>query len=331
MSVRILTGDDVARLLPMRECVDVMASALEATSRGDAVLPLRQVTWQPDSSGLLGVMPAYLGQPRCIGLKAITVTPANHGTELDAHQGAVLLFEAERGRLVAMMDATAITRIRTAAVSGVATRALAREDARDLAILGSGVQASSHLEAMLCVRPIRRARAWSRNAERARDFARRETERHGIEVVATRTAAEAVEGADVVCTTTSAREPVLQGEWLAPGAHVNAVGACLPAARELDTAAVVRSRLYVDRRESAFAEAGDVIIPLREGAITEEHVVGELGDVLLGRVAGRRTADEITLFESLGIAVEDLAAAHHVHRRAAETGAGIVVDLGGRR
>jgi ornithine cyclodeaminase len=275
-------------------------------------------------------MPAYLGEPSCVGLKAITVFPANHGTELDAHQGAVLLFEAERGCLVAVLDATSITRIRTAAVSGVATRELARDDAGDLALLGTGVQASSHLEAMACVRRLRRVRAWSQRPERARAFAEREGKRHGLTVEAVATAEEAVRGADLVCTTTSAKEPVLRGEWLAPGAHVNAVGACLKANRELDTAAVVRSRLWVDRRESAFAEAGDILFPMQEGAITEAHVVGELGEVLLSRAPGRASPQDVTLFKSLGIAVEDLAAAHHVLTRARATSRGVTVELGGR-
>src|SRR5262249_55882816 len=203
------------------------------------------------------------------GLKVITIFPGNEGSDFDSHQGAVLLFEADHGSLVAMIDASSITGIRTAAVSGAATRALAREDAGDLAILGSGVQAGTHLEAMTVVRRLRRVRVWSRHPASARAYAERESKRHGMRVEPMASAREAVSGADLICTTTAAKEPVLQGEWLAPGAHINAVGACFPATRELDTKAVLRSRLYVDRRESALNEAGDFLIPRKEGALSD--------------------------------------------------------------
>jgi ornithine cyclodeaminase len=242
-----------------------------------------------------------------------------------------MLFETERGCLLAALDATSITAIRTAAVSGVATRRLAREESATLAILGSGVQARTHLEAMRLARGVSEVRVWSRSESNAKAFADREASRHGIAVEVAATAREAVAGADVICTTTSSREPVLEGGWISPGAHVNAVGACVPAARELDTAAVVASRLFVDRRESTLNEAGDFRIPRDEGAIEENHILAEIGEVLIGRYPGRRSEDEITLFKSLGIAVEDLAAAHHVWRRAEATDAGTLVDFGGRR
>jgi len=331
MKVLIVSQPEVGRLLPMAECIAAMAEALAALARGEAVLPLRQVVRLPDGRGVLGAMPAYVGPLGVVGLKAITVFPGNHGTELDSHQGAVLLFEAGRGRLLAVMDATSITAIRTAAVSGVATRLLAREDAGDLAILGTGVQAGTHLEAMGLVRPLRRVRVFSRDPGRVRAFAERASKRHGIAVEPAATARDAVAGADIVCTVTSSAEPVLKGEWIAPGAHVNAVGACMPACRELDTAAVVRSRLFVDRRESALGEAGDVLIPKREGAIGDDHIQGEIGEVLLGRAPGRRSREEVTLFESLGLAVEDVASAHVVYRNAVATGGGTWVELGGAR
>lgn len=331
MSVRIITQAEVEQLLPMSECVEVMSEALMTLARGDAVLPLRTMVRLPDRPGLLGLMPAYLGAPRVMGLKVVTVMPGNHGTAYDSHQGAVLIFEVEHGRPLAIIDGTSVTAIRTAAVSGVATRALAREDAGDLAILGSGVQAATHLEAMKTVRPIRRVRVWSRDPGRARAFAERASVRHGLRVEVAGSAGAAVEGADLVCATTSSRQPVLEGAWLAPGVHVNAVGACTREARELDTAAVAGARLYVDRRESVLNEAGDFLIARSEGAITDDHIVGELGDVLIGRVPGRCSPVERTLFESLGIAVEDLAAAHHIWRKAEAQDRGIAVELGGMR
>jgi ornithine cyclodeaminase/alanine dehydrogenase-like protein (mu-crystallin family) len=327
----ILDHAAVAALLPMGECVDVMADALRALAEGEAILPLRQVLRLPDGKSAFAVMPAYLATPKAVGAKVITVFPENHGTRLDSHQGAVLLFEAERGSLVAIMDASSVTAIRTAAVSGLATRLLARDGARDLAILGTGVQARTHLDAMCAVRPIARARVWSRNTAAVRAFARRESERTSVAVEPAGTAREAVVGADIVCTVTSSREPVLAGEWLAAGAHVNAVGASLPFARELDTAAVARGRLYVDRRESALNEAGDFLIPRREGAIGDDHIVGEIGELLLGRVPGRGGATEVTIFKSLGLAVEDVAAAAFIYGRAHAAGRGTWVELGGER
>lgn len=255
--------------------------------------------------------------------------PGNHGTEYDSHQGVVVLFEMEHGLPVAIMDASEVTAIRTAAATAVATRILARADAEELAILGTGVQARTHLEAMLEVRRIRTVRVFSRDETRRRRFAEAAARRHDVAVTASETAQAAVAGADIVCTTTSAREPVLLGEWLEPGMHINAVGSSVKITRELDTAAVVRSRLYVDRKESTINEAGDYLMPAAEGAIDESHIVGEIGDLLSGRGEGRRDDAEITLFKSLGLAVEDLAAAHHVYHAARGAGVGARVDLGG--
>ncbi len=331
MSVRIVTQDEVASLLPMDECVEVMSEALATLARGDAVLPLRSLVWLPDRSGLLGIMPAVLGAPAVMGLKVVTVMPGNHGTEYDSHQGAVLIFEVAHGRLLAVIDGSSITAIRTAAVSGVATRLLATESAGDLAILGSGVQAASHLDAMKTVRRLRRVRVWSRDLAHARAFAERGSARHGLRVEAIASARAAVAGADLVCTTTSAHTPVLEGAWLAPGVHINAVGACFRDARELDAAAVAGARLYVDRRESALNEAGDFLLARAEGAVGDDHIVGELGELLLGTVPGRRSPEERTLFESLGIAIEDLAAAHHIWRQAESLDRGTALEFGGRR
>jgi len=331
MQVLIVNQAEVARLLPMDACMEAMAEALKAVARGEALLPRRQVLMLPGAAGAFAVMPAYLGPGAVLGLKSITVFPGNHGTELDSHQGAVLLFEAERGRLLAVMDASSITAIRTAAVSGVATRTLARADAGDLALLGTGVQALTHLEAMSRARRLRRVRAWSRDPEHVRAFAQRAARALGIRVEAAGSAREALEGADLVCTVTSSREPVLAGPWLAAGAHVNAVGASLPSARELDTAAVARACFFVDRRESALSEAGDFLIPQREGAVDEGHIRGELGELLLGRCRGRQSDAEVTVFKSLGLAVEDVAAARLIYDNAVKTGSGSRVELGGAR
>ena len=330
MKVLIANQDQVSDLLPMHECIEVMQDALKMLAGGDAILPLRTMLVLPDGQNLMGLMPSYLGGIQSVGVKVIAAFPSNYGTEYDTHQGVVLLFDTERGLLRAIVDGTAITAIRTAAVSGVATKLLARPDAGDLAIVGAGTQARAHLEAMLVVRDIRRVRVYSLPLEGAYQFARRESHRHGIEVEVKETAQEAVGGADIICTVTTAKEPVVKGEWVAPGAHINAVGAFTPTTRELDTAAVAQSRFYGDRRESTLSEAGEFLIPKNEGVIDESHIVGEIGEILVGKVQGRTSPGEITLFKSLGIAIEDLAAAHYVLNKAREKNLGTWVEIGGR-
>jgi ornithine cyclodeaminase len=325
----ILNQNDVTTLLTMEKCVGLMADTLSALARGEATLPLRTVFLIPD--GAFAVMPAALANPSTVGAKIITVLPKNHGTEFDSHQGAVLLFDTGNGSLLSVMDATSITTIRTAAVSGVATRALAKKDAKTLAILGAGVQGHSHLDAMFAVRKFEDVRIWSRNAKNAQTLADVARDKFGARASVSTSAKEAVAGADVICTTTSATEPVLFGEWLSPGAHVNAVGTSQPHARELDSAVVVRSKLYVDRRESALKEPGDIITPLKNGEITPEHIIGEIGEVLIGKAPGRANDSDITLFKSLGLAIEDLASAHFLYAEALRTNTGVQVELGGAR
>lgn len=329
MKVLFVNEAGVHEFLPMDSCITLMRDALTALSRGDAVLPLRSKMSLPDQSGLLGLMPGYLGEPQSFGLKVVAVMPGNHGTPYDSHQGVVMLFGVKHGEPLAVLDASSITAIRTAAASGAATDLLARSDAGDLALIGSGAEGRTHLAAMKAVRPLRRVRVWSRTRANADRFAREEAAAAGIAIEVAETAEAAVKGADLICTTTSSREPVLRGKWLAAGAHVNAVGSCFPVARELDTEAVRRARFYTDCRESCMKEAGDFIIPKNEGAIDDSHLVGEVGEVFLGRIPGRRSPEEITVYESLGVAVEDLAAAHAIHRRARESGAGTWLEWGG--
>jgi ornithine cyclodeaminase len=321
IAVLVIDAAQVRELLPMRECVPAVAEALRALSGGAVVQPLRPVVPLPGKQAALAMMPAYRADLERAAVKVISVFPNNLGTPWESHQGAVLLFETGNGRLLAVLDAGEITTVRTAAASAVATQALARPEAHRLGLLGSGVQARAHLEAMLLVRRIDHVRVWSRSEERARDFAAWATRHFEATIDVAETARDAVRHRDIVCTVTSAREPVLHGAWLAEGTHVNAVGACVRSARELDAAAVARARLYVDSREAARHEAGDFLLARDEGAVGDEHVVGEIGAVLLGRVPGRRSPAEITLFESLGVGVEDLAAAQLVYEKALASGA----------
>ena len=328
MKIVILNHEEVAELMPMSECIDVMAEALTALARGQVHLPLRTVVRPPDAAGMMGLMPAYMsGERAAYGLKAVCVFLSNPAIGKDAHQGSVMLFSAETGELLAMVNASAVTAIRTAAVSGVATRLLARKDANDLAIIGSGVQARSHLAAMAAVRPVKRVRVADQISERAQKFASEMSANYPFPIEAVESNEAAVRDADMIVTVTNSSEPILQRDWIAAGAHLNVVGACLPQAREVDTATMAASRLYVDRRESTFNEAGDYILAAKEGAIGPDHIRAEIGELLTGEAVGRTSEQEITLFKALGLAVEDLASAEYVYRQAKERQVGTWVEF----
>lgn len=325
--VLVVDAASVRRLLPMPRCIEVMADTLAALARGELVNPLRSILELPYGASWLAVMPGGLADPAVFGVKVISIFNDNRAAGLETHQGLVLLFEAEQGRPIGLVDASEVTALRTAAVSGVATATLARPDADDLAIIGSGTQARTHLEAMLAVRPITRVRAWSPTRERLEAFVAEARTRHGVPVEAVDGPRNAVEGASIICTVSGAADPVVLGEWLSPGAHINAVGSAMPTARELDSAAVGGARLFVDRRESALNESGDVLLAIADGAITADHIVGELGEVLVGAVRGRTAEQETTIFKSLGLAVEDVAAARAVLEAARAKGAGTPVSV----
>jgi ornithine cyclodeaminase len=333
LSTLLITDREIQELLPMASCVDVMQRALESVASGNSTLPLRTVIRMDGTPNAFASMPAVhgAGAGAAIGAKVITVFPGNDATPYDSHIGVVLLFDAAHGRLLAILDASSITAIRTAAVSGLATRLLANPDASEVAILGAGVLAMPHLEAMRAVRPVKRVRVWSRSGTRAEQFAQRARILHDVEIIVCGSATAAVDGADIVCTITSSRTPILEGSWISPGTHVNAVGASIPTARELDSAAVQMASLFVDRRESTLAEAGDFLLARAEGAVQSDHIRGEIGELSLGKIPGRSRSDEVTLFKSLGLAVEDVAAAQFVHARAVEAGVGLEVVLGGLR
>lgn len=310
---RYLTQEDVAALLPMDECIAVMKEAFSNLAEGKCLQPLRSLMWLPDRKGLLGMMPGYADGPRVAGIKVITVFHGNRELGLPSHQGTVMLFDAANGTPLLIADAMEITSIRTAAASALATDILSRKDSKRLAIIGTGEQAERHIEAISLVRNIKDVFLWGRNEEKAHELSRKLSARYKFTFSVMKSVAETVHHADIICTVTSSSQPVLKGEWIQPGAHINAVGACTPAVRELDTKTVQLSTLFTDSCESLFNEAGDFLIPKKEGAIDDSHVRAELSELVSGKKAGRTSKDEITLFKSLGIAAEDIFSAWHMY------------------
>lgn len=328
MKVLILNTKQIRELLPMTECIELMADALAALARGEVFQPLRTIIRPPEARGLLGFMPAFrAGERGALGAKAICVFPENPAKGKDAHQGGVMLFSRETGELLALMNASEITATRTAAASAVATRLLARPDARQLAIIGAGVQARTHLVALTAVRPIERARIACRNIDHAKELAREMQPQFSFPIEPVGTNEEAVHGADLIVTATSSQEPVINREWVSPGAHVNAIGTHSPNAREVDGATMGAARIFTDRRESALNEAGDYLLAAKEGLVTPESILGEIGELLLGTKTGRTSESEITLFKSLGLAIEDVTTANYLYQKAQAQNAGTWVDF----
>lgn len=309
--MKIVQAEEVRQRLTMPECIELMRTSLRELEAGTYTQPLRSIALLPGGEKF-GFMPAYLGD--CFGAKVLSAFPQNAGTEYPSHIGYVLLFESTNGSFLGMADASVITEIRTGAVSGVATDLLARPDAHRLAIIGAGAQGRSHLVAMAAVRDIRSVTVYDQNAQAASRYCAEMAAQFGIPVTAADSPREAVEGADIVCTVTPSREPYLEADWIAPGTHINAVGAFTPATREVTSALVAKAKLYADQVEAMRKECGEYLVPLQEGLIGPDHIVGSLGDVLLGRAPGRSNEEEITLFDALGLAVEDVACAKYLCR-----------------
>lgn len=324
---RLLTEDHVKSLLPMSDLIAAMEAAVARFSAREVLQPVRTVLSVGPTRAYFGLMPAYIEQPPRLGAKLVTVFNGNHARGLPSHLATIVLLDPETGALLALMDGRYITEARTAAVSAVSTRFMARAEASTLAIIGTGVQARSHLEAYADVRTLGDVRVWSPNARSRERFVEDMTGAVPVSLRATATAEEAVRGADLVVLVTSSPTPVIEDAWVAPGAHVVSVGACRPDQREMPPALVARGRLIVDSRAAALVESGDVVHGLTEGRFDESHIAGELGEVVLGRVAGRSSADEVTVFKSLGMAVEDVVTADLVFRRAVESGAGSEISV----
>jgi alanine dehydrogenase len=276
---------------------------------------LRNIMWLPDKQGLLGMMPGYATDPAVMGIKTITVFFGNRDLGLPSHQGVVILFDAKQGQPLMIFDALEITAIRTAAASALATKLLSKENSETMAIIGSGEQAERHLESILLVRKIKTVNVWSKTEKKAIAFVEKNNNKYSAVISVSTSAEQAVKNADIICTVTSASEPVVKGEWLKPGAHVNAVGSSTASKRELDSEAILRGKLFTDCYESIFNEAGDFLIPKKQGLIGDDHVKADLGEVLTGMKKGREGDEEITIFKSLGIASEDIFSAYHIYKK----------------
>jgi ornithine cyclodeaminase len=310
--LRFIDRDEVARRLTYEACIPIVRDAMVAFSLGQTRQLLRSIL--PLVPGrLFGVMPGALGPTAAFGAKLISVFQDNFARGKPSHQGLVVLFDPDSGAPICVVDAGAVTAIRTAAASAVATDALARADATRLSLLGYGEQAATHARAIRQVRDIQSISVWGRSPERAAAFARSMQTELGIPVVAVHTAREAAERADVVCTVTSASEPILRGAWVKPGTHVNVVGSGYAGPVEVDHDLVARSRFVVDSREGVLSQGAEFLAAREAGLVGDDHIVGEIGQVLAGKVAGRRTADEITVYKSLGHVVQDLATAWALH------------------
>jgi ornithine cyclodeaminase len=321
MQVRFINAADIRRVLTFERCIDLMRHAMSLDSAA-ARQPIRQTLSSPGLPGSLSIMPGFIANPARLGMKVVSVfADAPHGS----HQGFVLIFDTRDGTPLAILDGGEITAIRTAAATAVATDVLARRDVRTLAICGYGEQAASHLRALPLVRRFERILIWGRDFEKAQRFAESQARLVNCCLSAVRSLDEAA-AADVICTATAASEPFFHSGLLRPGHHLNVVGSSIPTTSEIDIETVARSRFYVDLNESALALAGDFLRASHAGRVSDDHIVGSIGDVIDGRAAGRTSAADITLFKSLGMISEDLVAADYVMRMAAEQGLGQLVD-----
>ena len=318
----LLSESDVHQVLSMPDLIAAMETALVQFSAGRVQQPLRTVLAVGEGHAFFGLMPAFVPDADALGTKLVTVFGSNTAIGLPTHLATILLLDPKTGQLLAVMDGRYITESRTAAVSAVSVKHLALPDADTLALIGSGVQARSHLEAIGHVRQLREVRVWSPQPRSRERFAKDMQSQCAAPIIQSPTAAAAVRGANIIALVSASREPVVRSEWIGEGTHICAVGACRPDQREMDTALVTRARVFVDSRTGAFAEAGDVVIPISEGAFGREHIAGELGELAAGSVAGRQNRTDVTIFKSLGMAVEDVAAAQLAMTRATEKGLG---------
>jgi len=322
-----LSAADVRHALPMPEAVEVMKLAMAALSAGEAVVPLRSHIEVAEHHGRLLLMPCYQRSTDVLSLKAVTVFDGNPARGLPRIQAIVTLYDGTTGQALAILDGTAVTALRTGAASGAATDLLARPDSVAVAILGAGVQARTQLEAICAVRAVQTVWVADPLLKAAEIFAREMSAAMGVKVTAVASSAAAVRKADIVCAATSAQTPVFSDADLKPGTHVNGVGSYQPGMQEIPTETVLRARVVVDHRESALAEAGDLLVPIQQGCYSADRIAAELGEIVSGRKPGRADAHQITFFKSVGVAIQDLAAASRILANAREMGLGTLLQL----
>jgi len=325
----LLSKDDVASVLTMEDCLAAVENAFGELARGAAVMPQRAVIKVEGQGGLFLGMPAFIGGDlNALGLKVVTVYPDNPSKhDLPTTLGTLMLCDPATGKAVAIMDAGYLTAVRTGAASGVATKYLAREDAKTCVVFGAGVQAKKQLEAMKIVRPPQKTYVIDIAADARDRFATEMGEALDLEVIPTEDVEAAVREADIIVTASSSHTPLFDGNWLKPGTHVNNIGSHSPGARELDTTTVKRSKFVADLKEANLAEAGDILIPIEEGAVTEDHIFASLGEIVIGSKPGRENAEEITVFKSCGLAIQDVSTALAVYNTARDKGIGTEVAL----
>ena len=323
----VLSENDVRSLLDVEELIPVLEQAHIQFSTGKAVMPVRQVVPLPQIKGRITSMPAYLSESNALGMKVVTYFPENPKQGLPMILASVFLYSTESGRLLAVMDGTYITSIRTACVSAFATRALANPETPALGVLGAGVQARAHIRALCRVRKIREIKVYD-VLEKSVESLKEELEPEvGIKIEPAKTAEEAVRNADLLVTVTTAKEPIVSADWLRPGVHINAVGSHRPDLREIDAATFERARIVVDSREAIMAECGDILLAIKEGVITENHIYAEIGEILAGKKPGRTATDEITVYKAVGIAIQDVATAQLAYEKALERKVGATVEI----
>ncbi|MCH8906907.1 MAG: ornithine cyclodeaminase family protein [Candidatus Heimdallarchaeota archaeon] len=326
MDVLIINEEEVKANLQMKDCIRLLEEAHRLLANDQAHQPLRLAMFPPMVNGILATMPAYIGGDNPImGLKVVTVFPDNHKKGIESHQASILLQEADTGRTKAIIDGTEITAQRTAAASAIATKYLARKEASKLVLVGTGVQAHTHLRAISEVRHIKEVHIWNRTLSKAEKFA--ETYKDRFSITVHNELADAVRSADIICTLTHAKEPIIKAKWVQPGTHINAVGSSTANTRELETELVVKASIFTDVEESALNEAGDIIIPIQEGKLQEMPIHANLGELINGTHQGRSSDNEITLYKSLGVGIQDIVTANFLANIAQERGFGTTIQM----